>query len=253
MALRKQLVEYAISQVGTAENPLGSNKQKYGEMLDKLPWYLRKDSSGKEYIHKVNGHDWCTQFVDAAFIATFSLDEARKMLYRPVMNDYGSVVKYAFDYFKSKGKGYVKEKHIPEPGDVIYFHNTDGLSHTGIVVDVTDTEVITVEGNAGTNSQYVAKKSYKKTNTYIYGYGVPDYGAEPKPDPNYKKGEKYKIVCRDYLNLRTGPGTFYTICGRVLPGNMVICDDVVTDTNYTWLKVNNFYICAKERGDTYIK
>ena len=188
MATAKAIVDYAISQIGTAENPLGSNKQKYGALLDTLPWYLYKDGS-KTWIHKVNGFDWCTQFVDASFITVFGIDEARKILYRPQYNNYGCVVKYAYNYFKAAGRGYTKADHDPAPGDVIYFQNSDGLSHTGIVIEVTDTSVITVEGNTGKGSNYVAKKTYRKTSDYIYGYGCPVYSdpvPQKYPDPPFK-------------------------------------------------------------------
>lgn len=208
------VVEYALSQIGTAEDPLGSNKQKYGAMLDQLPWYLRKDSSGKEFIHHVNGFDWCTSFVDASFISTYTLAEARKMLFRPAMNDYGSVVKYAYNYFRAAGRGYTKEEYDPKPGDVIYFQNSQGLSHTGIVVAVDSTTVTTVEGNSGTHSYYVAKHNYRKVNSYIYGYGHPDYGEPEPPEPKkngweredgkwyfYDNGEKVKS---DWVKWRGG-------------------------------------------------
>ena len=41
----KRVIEYALSQIGTAEDPLGSNKQPYGAMLDELPWYLYKEGT----------------------------------------------------------------------------------------------------------------------------------------------------------------------------------------------------------------
>ena len=187
------IVEYARSQIGYAENPLGSNYQKYGAMLDELPWYIRKEG-GKEYIHKVNGHNWCTQYVDAAYITTFTLDKARKMLCRPSVNDYGSVVKYAFNYFKKAGRGYTKEEHNPQPGDVIYFQNSDGLSHTGIVELVTDTEVTTIEGNAGKGSNYVVRNTYMKNDPYIYGYGAPAYSDSKYPPTPFKAVNTLKGV-----------------------------------------------------------
>lgn len=182
----KKVVEYALSQIGTAEDPLGSNRQKYGALIDSTDWYLYKDGD-KTWRHKVNGYDWCTQFVDASFITTFlGIDKARKMLFRPVYNNMGAVVKYAFNYFKAAGRGYTKEEYDPKPGDVIYFQNSKGLSHTGIVVDVNDTTVTTVEGNSGKNNWYVAKHNYRKVDDYIYGYGHPDYD-EPGPEPTPKK------------------------------------------------------------------
>lgn len=170
----KRLVEFALSQVGTAEDPLGSNKQKYGAYLDSTDWYLYRDPSGKEWIHKVNGFDWCTQLHDCAHIATWGIDKARKILYRPKYNNLGAVVKYSYDYYKSVGK----VGSTPKLGCSIYFQNSKGLSHIGIVVDFNDTYVWTVEGNAGKNNWYVVKNCYKRSSTYIYGYGYPDYEEE---------------------------------------------------------------------------
>lgn len=174
---RKRIIEFVLSQIGTCEDPKGSNKQKYGAYLDSTNWYLYKDGS-KEWIHKVNGYDWCTQFVDASFIMTYGIDSARKMLYRPQYNNYGAVVKYAYNYFYNHDAGWTKAAHEPEPGDVIYFQNASGLSHTGVVVEVSKDTVTTVEGNTGTNGWYVAKKSYQKKSSYIYGYGKPAYEEE---------------------------------------------------------------------------
>ena len=199
---RKRIIEFAMSQVGTCEDPKGSNKQKYGAYLDSTKWYLYRDSSGKEWIHKVNGYDWCTQFVDASFCMTFGIDKARELLYRPVYNNYGAVVKYAYNYFKAAGAGFTKEQYTPQPGDVIYFQNKNGLSHTGIVIDILNGKVRTVEGNTssdGKTSWYVAQKVYDLKSSYIYGYGVPNYSEEGKKmeftdlrDLKYIKGNVMK-------------------------------------------------------------
>lgn len=251
MTDREKIVDFALSQVGTCEDPKGSNKQKYGALLDNTEWYLYKQGD-KTWIHKVNGFDWCTQFVDAAFISVFGIDKARKMLYRPKYNNYGAVVKYAANYFNEKGELFKRGTYTPIPGDVIYFQNSKGFSHTGIVVSVNNTTVTTVEGNTGTGSNYVGKKSYNMNDSYIYGYGYPDYVKEPVPD-KYVKGETYKVVCSEYLNLRNGPGLNYDKVGRLEPGAILICDGSVTKDNYTWLLVNNWYVCAEERGSVYIK
>ena len=252
----KRVIEYALSQIGTAEDPLGSNKQKYGAMLDQMPWYLRKDSSGKIYIHHVNGFDWCTSLVDASFISTYTLPEARKMLFRPEMNDYGSVVKYAFNYFKYAGKGYKKEDYDPKPGDVIYFQNSDGLSHTGIVVAVDSTTVTTVEGNSGKNNWYVVKHTYKKTDSYIYGYGHPDY-SEPEPDPKemdgFEVGKTYEVICNDPLMIRKGPAQSYDKVGELKKGDRIVCLHLRHDgSGNTWLDHEKGWSCGLYQGQRYL-
>ena len=57
---KNDLVKVALSYVGTAENPLGSNKQIFGEYIDKTNWYEYKDGD-KTWIHKVNGFDCCNE------------------------------------------------------------------------------------------------------------------------------------------------------------------------------------------------
>ena len=77
------LVNYALSQVGYCEDPLGSNHNKYASYIDTTEWYLRKEGS-KIWIHKVDYHDWCSTFADCCAVKTFGLTQARKVLNRPV-------------------------------------------------------------------------------------------------------------------------------------------------------------------------
>ena len=257
MTAAEKLISYVISQIGTAEDPLGSNKQKYGALIDSTDWYLYKDGN-KTWRHLVNGYDWCTQFVDASFITTFTIDKARKILFRPTYNNFGAVVKYAFNYFKIAGRGYTKEEHDPQPGDVIYFQNSKGLSHTGVVIEVTSTKVTTVEGNSGTQSYYVAKHTYSKTSSYIYGYGCPDYeSVDPEPDPKeldgYKVGNTYEVVCDDSLMIRKGPGQSYDKVGELHKGDKIVCQALRHDADLnTWLQFDKGWSCGLYKGTRYI-
>ena len=217
---KSHVIDFAKSQVGYAENPLGSNHQKYGAMLDKIPWYLYKEGT-KEWIHQVDYHNWCTQFVDASFISTYGIDNARKMLYRPVYNNYGAVVKYAFNYFKQNGKGFTKEEHKPCVGDIIYFQNDAGLSHTGIVIAVGENTVTTIEGNAGKGSNYVIQKTYEQDDDYIYGYGVPLYDAEKYPNTPFKA-----INILHGVAIRDIPYSDGKIIGTVKDGAEVIVEEL---------------------------
>ena len=207
----QDLINYAKSQIGVSENPLGSNKQKYGAMIDQTDWYLYKEGN-RTWRHLVNGYDWCGQYVDASFITKFGIEKARKMLFRPKYNNYGAVVKYAFNYFKNAGRGFTKAEHDPQPGDVIYFQNSAGLSHTGIVIETTATTVTTVEGNSGNNSWYVARHTYNKTSSYIYGYGCPDYsGSKPSKYPPVP----FDIQALKKVDIRAGVYSDTQIIGKL--------------------------------------
>ena len=58
-------------------------------------------------------------------------------------------------------------------GDQIFFNVSGGINHTGIVVGVSGGMVTCVEGNS---SDAVRKNTYAVTNSYINGYGRPNWG-----------------------------------------------------------------------------
>lgn len=61
--------------------------------------------------------------------------------------------------------------HEPSLGAFVFF-GYSAPEHTGRVIDITDKTIITVEGNVGGK---VVKRAYNKTNSWIYGYGYPEY------------------------------------------------------------------------------
>lgn len=243
------LVNYALSQVGYCEDPLGSNHNKYASYIDTTEWYLRKEGS-KIWIHKVDYHDWCSTFADCCAVKTFGLTQARKVLNRPVYNNYGSTVKYSYNYLKSIGK----TGKVPQYGAYIYFQNSAGLCHVGIVVSFNSDTVTTVEGNAGTGSNYVVKKTYKRSDNYIYGYGYPLYDdIKPEPTEDYKPGSIYNVTCKGPLRIRKGAGTSYDIIDDLYKGDKVLCKEVIKDKDgNTWLKIEG-YTCAKYGKEVYIE
>lgn len=247
----KKLVESALSQIGY-EEPNHDNHQKYGHEIDTLwpTWY-----NGKK-----DGFDWCTQFVDWNFLNTFGYDTAKALLCRPDKN-YGAVVKYAYNYFNNKKQ----TGSVPKVGAVIYFQNSKGLSHTGIVVAYDETTVTTVEGNSGKGNYFVVKNVYKRTSTYIYGYGYPDYdnvGPQPGPEPGpktldgYTVGELYEVICRENLNVRTA-ATVDSVKVTSLPkGTQIVAKALTRDTSQnTWMRIEgkvSGWICCIWKGDKYV-
>ena len=61
--------------------------------------------------------------------------------------------------------------YIPQPGDIIFFdwENDGRANHVGIVEEVIDTDVVTIEGNSGDR---VTKNKYELHDDRIAGYGV---------------------------------------------------------------------------------
>lgn len=86
-------------------------------------------------------------------------------------------------WFKNRGKFRLRSSgYVPQPGDIIYF-GTNGSSHVGIVNYFSGGRVYTIEGNARNavkiNGGY--SNGYSQQDTYIYGYGCPDYSDGHNP------------------------------------------------------------------------
>ena len=159
-------------------NAGSGNYTKYGAYFDNLR------GEYEYYNGRKNGFDWCDQFVDWLFANCYGIDTGRKMLYQP-MRSCGAGCAWSASYFRENSAWTT----APKPGDQIFFGPKGNESHTGIVAEVTDDRVITIEGNA---NNMVMKRSYSKGYDNIAGYGRPNYNLvadqfkEPeKPAPKY--------------------------------------------------------------------
>lgn len=146
------------------------NINKYAYEIDRTNWYGGMPK---------NGFPWCSCFVDWVCLTAcdWDLDKASALKFHGI---YDAVVDYAIDNYKANGAWYQE----PEVGDQIFFRDWEGdPCHTGIVVDVDDVYVWTVEGNTSSQDGTVEsdgggvfKKRYPLHGYYrIYGYGRPQY------------------------------------------------------------------------------
>lgn len=181
----KKLLEVALAEEGYFEkntnsqldsktaNPGYNNYTKYARDLDATPNF---------YNGKKQGVSWCDIFVDWCFVKAFGVAEARRLTCQP-LKSFGAGCNYSANYYKQAGRFHAKN---PKVGDQIFFWNTarTKAGHTGIVIDVDDKNVYTIEGNTSAvvgmvaNGGNVRKKSYPLNYNYIYGYGRPDYKGE---------------------------------------------------------------------------
>ena len=110
----------------------------------------------------MNGQPWCAMFVSwCAYQAGLLNTIIPSFAYCP----------YGVNDYIANGRYYpASSSYIPSPGDIIFFidSNDDTASHTGIVVDVTNSEIQTVEGNA---LDKVGYNYYAFTDPYLLGYG----------------------------------------------------------------------------------
>lgn len=210
----KKVIEVALAEVGYLEKKTNSNLDdktanagdknytKYARDLDALGFY-----NGKK-----NGVAWCDVFVDWCFVKAYGMEAAAKLTCQtPGKNNCGAGCKYSRNYYKNKKQLF----DTPKPGDQIFFWPSDAIGgpavqHTGLVYDVDDKYVYTVEGNTSgangvvANGGGVCKKKYNLTYKRLAGFGRPNYGitVDTIHDPDdLKRGDKNDKVTELQKNL----------------------------------------------------
>lgn len=186
----QKVIDIALKEVGYIEKKSNSqlddktanagknNYTKYARDLDNL-----KDF----YNTPKNGYDWCDIFVDWCFVQAFGKERAMELLNQPKKST-GAGCVFSMNFYKQKGQLF----STPKIGDQIFFVNSGGAYHTGLVYKVDSSRVYTVEGNTKPQNEVVAnggevcKKSYPLKASYIGGYGRPKYSTsrEKKEDKN---------------------------------------------------------------------
>lgn len=194
-AYASTVIAIAQTQVGYLEKETNANlDSKTGNAGDENFTKYARDFD-KKYLNfyngKKNGYAWCDVFVDWCFVTAFGVTKALELLGQPTKSC-GAGCTWSAKYYKQKGRFY----KTPKVGDQIFFKDSKGEPcHTGLVKKVTTTHVYTIEGNTSSakgvvaNGGAVAEKSYLRTYSRIYGYGRPNYDAEPKKTPKKYSGK----------------------------------------------------------------
>ncbi len=182
----QKLIDWGYSQVGYPEkddaqhlDSMGCagnrNYTKYAALLDSL---------GDFYNGIKQGQMWCDVFYDAGMVECYGRKAAQYLLCQPDRSC-GAGCRFSAEYYKVAGRFF---KSGPQKGDQIFFGSSwDNVTHTGMVVDVRDGRVYTIEGNS---SNRVAERNYAVDAANIFGYGRPDWGVPPaQAEGDAGKGE----------------------------------------------------------------
>ena len=198
---RQKVIDWAYSQIGYHEkasnkdlddftaNSGSNNWNKYAAYLDTLKGFY----NGPKNIGP-NGL-WCDIFIDAGFAECYTRAGAQYLLCQPD-NSAGAGCAFSASYFNAKGQFY---KSGPEKGDQIFFGDSwQNVWHTGLVVEVTESRVVTIEGNT---SDQVAKRSYDLNDPNIFGYGRPKWGtpggsSETPQQPKYTYKVEFPLLVK---------------------------------------------------------
>ena len=174
----KQLVSIAEAEIGYHEKASNSNLDSKTANSGKGNYtkYSRDLHKAGYYNGNKQGFDWCDQFVDWCFYQLCGRSKDKAEYIECQTGKYGAGCGFSMKYYKAAGRF----DGNPKVGDQIFFKYSDDDStadHTGIVVDLTATMILTVEGNSGGE---VKHKAYQRTDKTIVGYAHPRYDAEPE-------------------------------------------------------------------------
>ncbi len=212
---RHDVIAVALSQVGYHEGDSeqdfdgmnlegGKNFVEYNRLYGKVD---NGEGNGVSY-----GYAWCASFVSwcqrMAGVPTSTAKSEISCI--RMLNWYKSNSTY-----HARGDGYT-----PETGDVIFFksgRNDTLTNHVGLVVGVKDSMIYTVEGNSG---DVVCTHEFDPNDTYIVGYGVPNYVRKEGVSLEFPLEVSGQLVGKHYvtassLNIRSGPGTSYPTLGAL--------------------------------------
>ena len=137
---------------------------------------------------------WCAEFVSTIiYKACGNKEVVKHFAYCP----------YGVNWFKQNGYWHTSQ---PQRGDVIFYKDSSGVAcHTGLVSSVSNTTVVTIEGNTSSasgvvaNGGCVAMKSYSIYYDRILGYGRPPYDKyESTVDDEVVEKVKMNIDGKDY-------------------------------------------------------
>ena len=180
MSRASDVVSIALAEVGYREKASNASLDNPTVNAGGANWtkYARDLANAGYYNGNKNGYAWCDVFVDWCFFKAYGKVEGQRIQCQT--GDLGAGCTFSAQYFKQQGR----YDRNPQVGDQVFFQFGGEISHTGIVVKVTDAMITTVEGNS---SDQVKQNSYKKTNTYIAGYGHPKYDDTDSGEVNTKE------------------------------------------------------------------
>lgn len=244
----ERLIEIAESQVGYLEkskeaykaDPSVLDSFKDGAGSDNYTKYARDLWDVKYFNSSKQGTAWCSTFVSWCFVQAFGKEKALKLQCQPSKGNCGAGCEWVKKYYKGRGRWVT----IPSVGSQIVFDSEQGVGqHTGIVVEVGENNITTIEGNT---SGGVHTRSYSKTNPKISGYGLPDWsilgdaGDDPgegeQPMPKMGKIVLPSGATGTTVNVRNAPNG--SLVDRLKVGTEV---EILQDKG-EWMKVHADYV-----------
>ena len=183
MSKPSDVVNIALAEVGYREKASNAYLDDKTANAGAANWtkYARDLAAAGYYNGNKNGYAWCDVFVDWCFFKAYGAVEGQRIQCQTGPLGAGCI--FSAQYYQQKGR----YDRTPKVGDQVFFQSSGEIGHTGIVVEVTDSTIVTVEGNS---SDQVKKNTYNRSNSYIAGYGHPLYG-ESDPSGRGSSRDRY--------------------------------------------------------------
>lgn len=241
-----RIIAIGHNQIGVAENPLGSNRTKYGNF-----WDTPKSKNGPYpfFNGKKNGEcGWCCEYTiwESAMgikdILGWDYDRIRVWLGMPKnpADNCGAGAPHLYKYMKK----WEVDKTKGQPGDYIFFNTSLGTcAHVGRIESVSGGKYKTVEGNKGNKVAY-GSYTISATNKNIYAViHVPYETIEPSPEPT---GTTYTVATKyQHLEIRKEPTTKSEDIGDLAKGSTFTSSVVVKGESVhgcdAWVGVDGGY------------
>lgn len=257
---KSKLISWCKDQEGTEENPMGSNRTIYGELVDRVGLFCGDK----------NGIAWCGTYCEAGvFDCVFDDtnpnydDNDRKwdtlyFLYQPSpSSNYACACKWFAKYMRDAGAWHGKDDF--EEGDIVFFGDEGDEYHQGIVVGRPDDRCgfYSSEGNHKNRVETV----WHDIDENISGFGRPNYDDEPAdvepepepipeptpepppaPDPEPVPLGRYRVCVKTHLNVRSGPSTSYEIIWKLQNGDEI----AIYEIDDGWGRIDEYgWACMK--------
>ena len=210
------VIKYAKQELGNLEKDslkdLNSKTSNAGD--NNYTKYAQEADAIGLYNALVQGQPWCATWIDNVFIHAYGLNKGCAMKYMPTTKSKSAACNEAAAYYQKANKWF----DTPEIGDQVFFKSAKyNYAHTGLVIDIKDNKVITIEGNTSSkagvveNGGAVEQKEYPLNYSNFKGFGRPDYDEEiQEQEPIEDKSYMVRITAVA-LNVRSGPGTNYPV------------------------------------------
>ena len=133
--------------------------------------YARDLANAGYYNGNKNGFAWCDVFCDWCFYQLAEKDPVKAQWIECQTGPYGAGCIFSSRYYREAGRF----SSLPAKGAQIFFGAKGNEEHTGLVEGFDDIYVYTIEGNS---SDQVIRRTYRKDNPRIVGYGIPRFDED---------------------------------------------------------------------------